>query len=131
MSYPLDTAAQDAALDALLGTGLPASFEVAIFDDDPSNRGSELTGTGGVARAVVTNDSSLFPSSASGNQKSTVPIVFGDASGDWAAAGTYWAFYDHAGSTTGWWFGPLSDPLLVYSTTTAITIQATAAWNTF
>ncbi len=129
MSAPLDVAAQNQTLDALLGTGLPASFEVALFDGDPSAGGAELTSAGGYLRPVVDNDAVLFPNPAADGQKTSIPIAFANPSGNWSAVAQYWVLYDAADSTTAWWYGLLADELSVLATSTGISVRLSIYWN--
>lgn len=132
MSYPLDVAAQNAALDALLGSGkasgVPSSWEVALFAGDPANGGTELTGTGGYVRVTVTNNSTNFPN-ASGGIKTAAVVLFAAPSAAWSDTANYWVFYDHADSSTAWFYGLLSEELTVYGTETVVQIQPALYWN--
>jgi hypothetical protein len=133
MSYPLDVAAQSAALDALLGDNaastVPTSFEVAIFDGSPLAGGVELDSTGGYARAVVANTSAVFPDAVSG-QKVSATISFAAPSAAWSDTGTDFVLYDAADSTTAWFFGRLLEEIAVDGTETGVAIQLALYWNT-
>lgn len=82
---------ENAALDACYGSGhaasWPSSFTVHLYDEDPREDGEEIVGDG-YAAVTVTNNSTNFPAAASG-VKTSVPIDFGTADGDWPTA-TWW-----------------------------------------
>lgn len=92
----VDDAFANAVLDALAGTGkaagLPATMWVALYDDDPSDGGLEVTG-GGYARIGSINMASgtIWPAAA-GREKANAtqiagPILTGplDSEATWAA----------------------------------------------
>lgn len=136
MSFPLDVAAQNAALDALLGdgaaAGMPSQWELAAFAGDPATTGTEFTATGGYARPIIDNDSANFPD-ADGGQKVSVALVFADPSGPWVGGldnvVTHWALIDHADSTTRYFSRPLAAPFIVFGTEPYVAIQAVLNWN--
>lgn len=130
MSYPLDTAAQNAALNALLSgttTGIPTSWEFALYDGDPRITGSaELDATGGYARVVIANDATHFPGAVDGRSDST-QITLPTPTGAYSTTARFWVLYDHADSTTRWWFGPLSEEIDGTQATAAAV--ASVRWN--
>lgn len=135
MGYPLDVAAQSAALDALLGdgaaAGVPTAFELALFDGDPRDTHSlELPSTGGYARVTgITNDSTNFPDAVDGAKSSAV-FSFAASSGAWAATGTWFVLYDAADSTTAWFFGPLTSAVIVSGAGYVVELSIPIYWNT-
>lgn len=138
MSSPIDLAAQNAALDALLGDGaaasIPSSWEVALFDGDPAAGGAELDSAGGYVRAVIANDSATWPDAVDGEKLSSI-ISLATPTDEWTVGGqlataTHYLLIDAADSTTQWLPGQLADPLTVYGTETAIQIQLSQFWNT-
>lgn len=133
MSYPLDPVAQDAALDALLSrdlSGIPASWEVALWDGDPRVVGTaELGPDGGYVRPVIANDATAFPAASAG-QKVAAVVAFADPTGAWSSTARFWVLVDHADSVTRWFFGPLVEEVAVVGGETGISIQPETYWNT-
>lgn len=100
----LSVAEQDVFLAAYFGAnkaaGAPASFQLALFNDDPTVGGVEMDSVGGYARVTVTNDGTNFPAPASGELVGAVQ-TFPTPTGAWTAAGvadtaTYWVLYNAA-----------------------------------
>lgn len=93
----VDTAAQNAALDACYGGDhaimWPAAFTVRLYDDDPRNGGLELPADGGYAAIIVDNDDILFPP-ADGGEKVAGPFDFGTSTDAWGGVGLWVAFED-------------------------------------
>lgn len=137
MSYPLDVDAQNAALDAVLGDGaaasMPTSFELALFNGDPANGGTELTPTGGYARATADNDTATFPDADSG-QKVSATISFTAPSGPWVGVTdsliTHWLLLDAADSTTQYFSMPFADPFAILGDEPDVSVQLVLMWNT-
>lgn len=131
MSYPLDTAAQSAALDALLSrdvSGIPTVWEVAGYTDDPRAGGVEISGPG-YARPTLSADLTDWPSASAGAKTSaTVPVA--DPTGPWTDTVRWWVLIDAADSTTRWFFGRLMEEVAVTTgTETGISYQLTITWN--
>lgn len=109
-----DTAAMNASLDndygATHGPNAPDSHDLALFDDDPSLDGLELTDTDspGYARVAIPNDATWAPA-ADGSKSLVVPAQMPDPTDAWVEA-THWGLFD--GSTL-WDYGPLTEPLEV------------------
>lgn len=115
MGYPLDVAAQNAALDALLSrdlSGIPTVFEVAAFTADPRLGGVELDATGGYARATLSLNLTDFPA-AVGGMKTSVPLTYADATGAWSDTAPYVVLIDAADSVTQWYLVPLTEEINV------------------
>jgi hypothetical protein len=133
MAFPLDTAAQSAALDAMLGDNrastCPTSFEVALFTDHPLNGGTELTSAGGYARVVVANTSANFPDAVAG-AKTSVPVSFGIASDAYSDTATCWVLFDHADSTTRWFVGRPDREISIDEFGDVAQITLEIFWNT-
>lgn len=135
MSAPLDLAAQSAALDAMLGDNaastMPASFELALWDGDPRGGGNvELPSTGGYARVTgIANDSTNFPDAVDG-AKTCLVQSFGTSSGSWPNVGTFFVLIDAADSTTRYFYGPLTEPVVVSVAGTGVAVQPIINWNT-
>lgn len=133
MGYPLDTTAQDACLDALLGdnagSSMPSSFEVALFNGHPLSGGTELTSDGGYARAVIANDSTVWPDAVSG-QKVSATVPFPVPTDAWSDTATHYLLIDAADSTTEYFPGRLLGELSVDGTETAVSVQLAAFFNT-
>lgn len=133
MGYPLDVDAQNAALDALLSrdlTGVPTVFEVALFNAHPLFGGTELTATGGYARALINLDLTDFPAAVDG-RKNSLPVSFGVPTGPWSDTAPYALMIDHADSTTRWYLVLLSQAVDVDGTETdPVEIILGDYWNT-
>lgn len=109
-----DPNAQNVALDAVYGdgkaAGAPSSIEVAMFNGDPDNGGTELTaGVGGYARLVLANTTANFPDAVGGLK--SVPVDLGDATDAFDLTITHWQFYDHADGTTRYDSGRFANPI--------------------
>lgn len=133
MTYPVDLAAQNAALDALLGSGhaagVPSSWEVALFAGDPTNGGTELTSAGGYARVTVSNDTAHWPA-ASGGMKSSMPINFPTPTAAWSDVATHFLLISAADHSTQWFPGLLSEPVGVFGTELGVSVSLSLYWNT-
>lgn len=85
--------ARNADLDANYGDNhastWPDSFNLRVYDGDPTNGGAELTSGGGYAPLVVSNDSTNFPD-ADGGQKTSAQFQFADATDAWDEVGEFW-----------------------------------------
>lgn len=90
-------AAENAVLDACYGDGrapgIPASFLLRLYDEDPRIDGAEITALGYSAQ-TLTNDSATFPA-ASGGIKESVKILIGTAGEDWPTV-RWWLLEDAA-----------------------------------
>jgi hypothetical protein len=133
MAYPLDTAAQNAGLQAWFGDGraasMPASWEVALFTAHPLDGGTELTATGGYTRLVVANTSANFPTPTSGAVVS-VALTWAAPTDAWSDVATHFLLIDHADSTTRWFVGLLSQSIDVTAAGPAFQTQLQIPWNT-
>lgn len=76
------------------GSAAPATHQVAIYDGDPTGGGTELTGTAGVTRVSVTNDSTNWPDSTGGVKANGVAFSHPASTAAWTSAGTYVALVD-------------------------------------
>lgn len=135
--YPLDEAAQNACLDALLGdaagSSMPTAFEVALFFGDPLNGGVELDAVGNYLRPTIDNDTAQWPNAADGVKVSAV-VAFADPTDKWTADGTqnpatHFLLYDAADSTTAYLSGRLDDELNVYGSETNIALVLSVYWD--
>lgn len=133
MSYPLDVAAQSAALDGQLGddhaSTIPSSFELALFNADPRSGGVELDPDGGYVRVVVANTTAVWPAAAFGRKQSN-PIALPVPTGAWSDTATHWVLFDAADSTTRWFFGALAQELAIDGTELSVAAVPTLFWNT-
>lgn len=132
MGYPLDIAAQNAALDALLSrdlSGIPTAFEVAFFTAHPLSGGVELDATGGYARASISLDLTDFPAAADG-LKTSVEVQFADATGAWSDTAPYVVLIDAADSTTRWYAVPLTSEVDVTEAGPVPAVVLVIPWNT-
>ena len=132
MAYPLDTAAQNATLDAMFGDDrgatMPTSFEIALYDGHPLSGGTEVSG-GGYVRPVVANNSTNFPAAADG-LKTSAAIANTDPTGAWSDTVTHWLLIDAADSTTEYVPGLLTEELSIDGSETDIEIVLAIPWNT-
>jgi hypothetical protein len=122
----MSTYSKDLALDACYGAnkaaGWPATVYLAFFNGDPTAAGTELTGTGGVARTALANNGTNFGAAAGGIKNNAAQWSTGVSSGAWTDPADHWAFYD---ALTG---GNLLDSgQLVDGGGTATTVAVTAA----
>lgn len=116
-----DVSEQDAFLAAYFGgdtSGIPASFDVALFTDDPTDDGVEITG-GGYARVTVTNDATFWTVLSDG--KTTGTVTFPDPTGDWDGA-SFWVMFNGTALTA---YGRLSTQLTPSSGDPAPSISVT------
>lgn len=108
-----DTAAQNAALDALWGADhgptMPAMFEVGLLDGDPGEGGTELATVGGYARVDCTNDGTMWPPAEGGVKTSTV-VAFPSTTDAWPDDAEFWGIYVNGALFD---YGRLSDPVAV------------------
>src|SRR5690349_21683106 len=106
-----DTAAQNKSLDndygATKGANAPASHALALFAGDPNLDGTELTATGGYARATVANNGTNWPAAADG-VKVAAAQAFPTSTGPWSDVATHWALFD---GTTCWDTGVLDEEI--------------------
>lgn len=124
----IDTAAQDALLDGVYGSGSPASFEIALFDADPVLGGVELAADGGYARVTVANDGTLFPG-ASGGSTTSASVSFGASSGAFSDTAPFWVAFDAADSTTAYASGLLSEAVSVDETGVDVSVVMTIFYS--
>lgn len=108
----LSVEAQNASLamsyGAAKGTSAPANLEVALFDGDPANGGTELTSAGGYEAVTVPNDATTWPDAPADGEIVSAPIVFPTSTAAWSATALYWLIRDAA--TGDWWDAmPLPD----------------------
>lgn len=133
MGYPLDVAAQNAALDALLSrdiSGLPTAYEVALFNGHPLDGGVELDAVGGYARALINADLTDFPAASDG-RKNSISVSFGIPTGAWSDTAPYALMIDHADSTTRWYLVLLTEEVSVTEAgTDPVEIIVGDYWNT-
>lgn len=82
---PLAETAANAVLDALYGSGSPATLYFALFTAAPAADGSggtEVTG-GSYARKAVTNNNTNFPAASGGQKANGTAITFAMATALW------------------------------------------------
>lgn len=133
MSYPLDTAAQNAALDALLSrdlSGIPTTFEVALYDGDPRMVGSaELDSTGGYERPTIDLDSTDW-NAASGGSKTSVSVQFADSTDEWSDTAPWAVLVDASDHTTRWYPVLLTEEVNVLEAGAGPSVVLNIYWNT-
>jgi len=95
----------NAALDAILGDGSPATVYVALSLSVPANDGTNVTepSGGSYARVAVTNNSTNWPDAVARSKSNGNAIVYPTATADWGDI-TDFALYDAstAGTFMGW-----------------------------
>lgn len=132
MAYPYDVAAQNAALDALLSrdvSGIPTTWEVALYDGHPSFGGAELAATGGYVRATLNADLTDFPAASDG-LKSSVSVAFPVSTAAWSDTAPFVVLIDAADSTTRWFVVQLTEEINVTEAGITPSVQLTNYWNT-
>lgn len=132
MAYPLDVAAQNAALDALLGrdvSGVPTAWEVALFDLHPEEGGVELSADGGYARGSLSNDTTDLPAASDG-LKTSVVVDFGTSTDAYSDTASYAVLFDAADSTTRWFAVPLGQEVDVPAAGVPVKVRLSSFWNT-
>jgi len=98
--YELDTNA-DSVLDAIFGSTTlgPASFVLRLWDDNPTDGGTEVTGAN-LTAPTVTNNSTNFPAASNGS-KTSAAITVGPSTG--ATSLALWYSLEDSGTGNGWW----------------------------
>lgn len=120
----MDTAAQDACLNAWLGAnkaaGMPASLTLGLFDgypeDDLSN---EVTG-GGYGRATVATDGATWPAAVDGLKTAATVDLVGTST--YTVAGTHWRLFS---GTTVYFTGALDEAVSEPTDDVVLTIALT------
>lgn len=121
----LDVGPRNASLDmsygALKGTSAAASHQLALFDEDPSNGGVEISG-GGYARVTVTNNGTNWPAASNGAKTGAVQ-TFPTSTGAWSTTAKWWCLIDAADGTTRWDARPLSAEVSVTAADVVVKVQ--------
>lgn len=84
----------NAILDALYGSGAPATIYFGLFTSAPASDGTggtEVTG-GSYARVAVTNNATNFPAAAARQKSNGTAIVFAAATAGWGTVTHAMAF---------------------------------------
>lgn len=88
-------------LDALFGSGSPATLYVGLFTDMPDSDGTggtEVTG-GSYARVAVTNNSTKWPAASAGQKSNGEAINFATATANWGTVKGVGIFSASSGGT--------------------------------
>lgn len=131
MAYPFDVAAQNAALDALLSrdvSGIPTTWEVALYDAHPAFGGAELTSDGGYARAALDADLTDFPAASDG-LKSSVSVAFPESTGAYSDTAPYAVLIDGSDSTSRWFVVLLTEEVNVTEAGITPSVVLSNYWN--
>ena len=131
MAYPLDTAAQNAALDVLLGrdlTGIPTAWQVALYTNHPLLGGTELTSAGGYARGSLNNNLTDYPPASAG-EKTSVQVAFGTSTGAYSDTAPCAVLIDAADSTTRWFAVFLDPEVSVVAAGAVVVATLSHYWN--
>lgn len=129
----ISTAAQNASLandyGANKGPNAASSLEVALFTDDPSLGGTELTSDGGYARVTVANDGTTWPDAPSAGSITSATVTFAAPTGAWSDTAKWFVLYDAADSTTAWDAQELTQEVDVLDAGPAVPIQMTVYYE--
>lgn len=124
----MDVAAANASLDDdygdNAGASAPATHYLALFRD--STWTTELTGTGGIARIPITNNSVNWPNAASAEKTLAVNVSSAASTGAWTYDASAWALMDAATGGNRGDGGDFDDPLVNDAAGTVLTIYAGA-----
>lgn len=94
----MDVAAANASLDNDYGdshgSAAPATHYLALFKD--ATWAVELTGTGGIDRFPVTNDSTSWPDATAGQKVLDIDLVSDESTGPWDFDAGAWALMSAA-----------------------------------
>ena len=93
------------------GSLAPDSLEVALFDGDPANGGTEITG-GGYARLTVPNDATTWPDAPASGAITSAQLTMATSSGAWTGEASYFQLYD-ADTGDAWDDGVLATPVAI------------------
>lgn len=110
----LAEAQANAILDALYGSGSPATLYIALYTSTPGpdgTGGTEVTG-GSYARKAVTNNDTNWPDAVDGVKENGTPITFAAATADWGIIEGV-GVHDHATAGNLHDFGDLETPRTV------------------
>lgn len=110
---------QNAALDAIFGSGSPATMYAALAQAVSGSplapTGEPTIGTNSYARVAITNNNTNWPAASSGAKTCQVDVIFPTSSGAWASGNslTVLALYDQATGGNPIGFATLSTPVVV------------------
>ena len=101
---------RNVVLDAIFGSGTPATIYCALFTVTPDHTGggTEVSG-GSYARAAITNDTAHFPAASGGSQANGEVITYPAATGDWGTVVAF-AYFDAPTSGNLIGFGAIGTP---------------------
>jgi hypothetical protein len=105
---PKSTTYANTILDALFGSGTPATLYIGIYTSAPSSDGTggtEVTG-GSYARVAVTNNAGNWPAASSGSKHNANAITFATATANWGSVVSAGVFAASSGGTP-YYFGDL------------------------
>ena len=108
------TAAQDAALDAVVGT-FPDDGTYRLFTGIPTD-GGELSGDGGYSPAD--HSTADWAAASGGVVATTAPVSLGTSTDAYADTAFYWAICDSAGAVVYW--DELTSPISVTASGTVV-----------
>lgn len=110
---------QNEFLDAVLGSGTPATFYVCLLTQEPvpSDTGTELVEPVGnaYARVAKTNDATNFPAASGGTKSNGTAVTFPAATGDWGRI-THWAITDASTGGNLYFYADISSPKTIRNT---------------
>lgn len=111
---PLSHAEANDLLDALYGSGSPATLYFALFTSAPAadgTGGTEASG-GSYARAAVTNNATNFPAASGASKSNGTAITFATASAGWGSV-THIVVFDAPSGGNRYDWGELDTPRTV------------------
>jgi len=102
------TYGENAALDALFGSGSPVTVYLCFYSAAPTKAGggTEITN---IARKAITNNSTNFPAAATSVKNLHVAQTTAAASGACASA-THWGLHNHTSADQLMAWGPVTVP---------------------
>jgi hypothetical protein len=107
---PKSTTYANTILDALLGSGAPATLYIGLYTASPNpdgTGGTEVTG-GSYARVAVTNDATHWPAAAGGSKHNALAVTFATATANWGSVVAAGIFAAISGGTP-YYFDDLDD----------------------
>lgn len=112
------TAAQNAALDAVVGTFPATGATYRLYTDVPA-LATELASAGGYAPVAFVPAG--WAAAVDGAKSTTAAVSFGTSTDAWSDVATYWAIADAAGNPL--YFDLLPEQIAVGASGTAVSFQ--------
>ncbi len=112
-------AGQNQALDAVFGSGTPATLYAGLAQSVTGSplapSGEPTIGSNGYARVAITNNATNWPAASAGAKTCQVDVVFPTSSGAWASGNqlTVFVLYDSTSGGAAIGFATLSTPIII------------------